>query len=153
VVHLRPSRTLLAFLFAGSLVGLLTEGAGLLVGHAANEGPRTIECAPFPMELQRHSSSEFRFTAPADQAVHLDVDFLELNGDIMLMSARPVALTAGATTAFSMPTWHVGSAIQVIASGPVQVDATLVYDGSVGQAEHRTVPCKLIPRPARGGGA
>src|SRR5215213_6983114 len=111
MTSLRPFRTLLAFLFAGSLVGLITMEAGLLVGHAQSEGAQVIECAPFPMELQRQTRSEFRFSAPANQAVHLDVDFLELNGDVM--STRTVALTAGATTEFSMPTRYVGAAIQV----------------------------------------
>jgi hypothetical protein len=97
-----PSRTLLAFLFSGSLVGLLTMDAGELIEQTQSEGASAIECAPFPLELQRQSSSEFRLTAPADHAVHLDVDFLELDGDII--STRPVALTAGAMTAFSMPT-------------------------------------------------
>jgi len=69
------------------------------------------------MELQRHSWSQFRFIAPAKQAVHLDVDFLELNGDVM--TTRPVLLSAGASLLFSMPTRYVGSAVQVIASGPV----------------------------------
>jgi hypothetical protein len=100
------------------------------------------------MELQRHSSSEFRLIAPAEQAVHLDVDFLALDGDIM--HTRPVQLSAGASTTFSMPTWQVGSAIQVIASAPVQVEATLVYDGSVGPAERKAVACHLILQPARG---
>jgi hypothetical protein len=123
-------------------------------GHLLKQPPgkgTMIECAPFPMELQRHSWSQFRFTAPPDQAVHLDVDFLEINGEVM--STRPVALIAGASTAFSMPTWQVGSAIQVIASAPVQVEVTLVYDDGAGQAERKAVPCKLIPRPARGAGA
>jgi hypothetical protein len=135
-------------LFAGSLVGLLSLGAGLLVGQAASEGPRVIECAPFPMELQRESWSQFRFSAPVDQAVHLDVDFLELNGDVM--STRPVPLAAGASASFSMLTRQVGSAIQMIATAPVQVDVTLVYDGSGGSAERKAVPCHPIQQPARG---
>ena len=147
--RLRPFRTLLAFLFAGSVVGLLTMGVGLLVGHAQSEGTRAIECAPFPMELQLESWSDFRFIAPVDQAVRLEVDFLDLDGDIF--RTRPVQLSAGATTAFLMPTRYVGSTIQVIASGPVQVEATLAYDGSVVAAERRAVPCKLILRPVRGG--
>jgi hypothetical protein len=140
----------LAFLFSGSLVGLLAVDAGQLVGQAQSEAACEIECAPFPMELQRHSTSEFRITASAVQAVHLEVDFLEINGDIL--STRPVQLSAGESTAFSMPTWQVGSAIQVIASGPVQVEVTLVYDDGAGQTERKAVPCKLIPRPARGAG-
>jgi hypothetical protein len=150
VVRLRPSRTLLAFLFAGSLVGLLTMGAGLLAGHAANEEPSAIECAPFPMELQQQSWSEFQFLAPAEQAVHLDLDFLELNGDVM--TTRLVQLSAGASTAFSMPTRYVGSAIQVSASGPVEIAVALTYNDSAGRTERKTVPCKPIPRPAHGGG-
>jgi hypothetical protein len=142
------SRTILAFLFAGSLEGLLTMDAGLLIEQAQSEGTQVIECAPFPMELLRQSSSEFRFIAPADQAVHLDVNFLELNGDIM--STRPVALSAGAATAFSMLTRYVGSAIQVSASGPVQVEVTLTYEDSAGVTERRAVPCKLILRPVHG---
>jgi hypothetical protein len=131
-------------------VGLLTMEAGWLVGHAQIEGARAIECAPFPMELQRQSSSEFRFIASADHAVHLDVNFLERDGDII--GTRPVALTAGATTAFSMSTQYVGAAIQVIASAPVQVDVTVVYDDSVGPATRQTVPCRPIAQTVHGEG-
>jgi hypothetical protein len=122
----------------------------LLVGHAQIAGARAIECASFQLGRQRESSSEFRFIAPADQAVRLEVDFLELDGDIH--HTRPLALAAGATIAFSMPTQAVGAAIQVIASGPVQIEATLVYDDSVGLPERRAVPCKFILRPVRDGG-
>jgi hypothetical protein len=109
-----------------------------------------IECAIFD-ELQRESWSQSRFLAPANQAVHLDMDFLEFNGDIM--STRPVLLAAGASASFSMLTRHVGSAIQVIASGSVEVAAILVYDDGAGQAVRKTVPCmRTLRPPARGGG-
>jgi hypothetical protein len=108
-----------------------------------------MECAPFPMELQQLSWSEFRFIAPAERAVRLDLDFLELNGDVT--TTRLVQLSAGASTTFSMPTQYVGSAIQVSASGPVEIAVALAYDDSAGQAERKTVPCKPIPRPVRGG--
>jgi hypothetical protein len=144
----RPSRTLLAFLCVGSLVGLLTIDLGRLLEQPPSTGAQVIECGPFPMELQRQSSSQFRFIAPADQAVHLDVDFLELNGDVM--STRPVALSAGASTAFSMPTRQVGSAIQVIASAPVQVEVTLAYDDIAGVTERKIAPCQPIQQLARG---
>jgi hypothetical protein len=123
--------------------------AGHLLEQPPSEGT-VIECAPFPMELQHHSWSQFRFIAPADQAVHLDVDFLELNGDVM--TTRLVQLSAGASTSFSMPTRYVGSAIQVIASGPVQAEVALVYDDTAGATTRHAVPCKLIPRPARNSG-
>jgi hypothetical protein len=103
------------------------------------------------MELQHESWSQFRFLAPANQAVYLDMDVLEFNGDIM--STRPVLLAAGASASFSMLTRHVGSAIQVIASGSVEVTAILVYGDGAGQAERKTVPCMCILRPpARCGG-
>jgi hypothetical protein len=124
-------------------------GAGLLLAPAQIEGFRAIECAPFPRELQRQSSSEFRLAASADQGVRLKVDFLDPEGEIMM--TRQVQLSAGATTAFSMPTRLVGASIQVITSGPVQVEAALAYDGSVGAAERLAVLCKPIhasgPRP------
>jgi hypothetical protein len=146
----RPSPTFLVFLFAAILFGLLTMDAGQLIEQAQSEGVSAIECAPFPIELQRQSSSEFRFTAPADHAVHLDMDFLERDGNTI--GTRPVALTAGATTAFSMSTQDVGTAIKVIASAPVQVDATVIYDDSVGPATRHTVPCSPITQTVRDGG-
>jgi len=110
----------LAFLLAGCLAGLFVVNAGQLIGQAQSEAARAIECAPFPMELQRHSSSEFRIIAPANQAVYLDVDFLEINGDIIgtlpVQRARSlrVAYSVSSSLTTKVPkagewTWHTWS--------------------------------------------
>jgi len=144
----RPSPTVIAFLLTSILVGLVTLGVGLLATPADAEGPVVIECATFPVTL--NSTSLFRFAAVSGQAAHLEVDFLEIDGDII--QTRQLDLVPGATTTFSMPTHRVGIAIQVIASAPVEVETAYVYQGSGGVLERRMVPCKHITDPVRGGG-
>ena len=143
------SRTLLGFLFAGAMVGLFTLGAGLLAGDAKAEGNLVIECGVFPPEHARPSTtSEFRFTSPTGQAGYLEVDFLTLGRQIS--ATRSVELPAGTTAVFSLLTRDVGPAVQVIAAAPVQVEATLLSDGSVGSVERQAVSCNPIQQPARG---
>jgi len=144
----RLSPALVAFLLAGALVGLLTLGAGRLTKPAIAEGSVAFECVPFPDTLD--STSELRFTALAQQAVHLDVDSLEIDRDIFRI--RQLDLAAGATAVFAMPTYRVGIAIQVIASAPVQVEAAVISDDSAGVATRHPVPCTPITQSVRGGG-
>jgi hypothetical protein len=146
----RPSRTFAAFLFAGILVGLLTLGAGLLVAPAEANEALAIECATFPLALQWHSTSEIRLTASKDQAVRLDLDFLTLDGTIT--RTDHVDLAAGMGASFTRPTWQVGAAVQVLASAPVVVEASAVYDDNVKPTVWRMVPCTRITQPVRRGG-
>ena len=142
------SPSVVAFVLAGGLVSLLTLTAGLLIKPVETVEPVVIECATFPLTLD--STSLFRFAALAGQSAHLDLDFLDLDGDII--QTRQLDLAPGATMAFSMPTRYVGIAIQVIASAPVEVETTYVAASGPGAAERRIVPCQRITEPVRGGG-
>ena len=146
----RPSRTVSAFLVAGVLVGVLSLGAGLLVGSIESAEAKAIECTSFLLEFQRQSSTEVRLTAPVDQAVLMGMDFLDLDGGIM--RPRQVQLAAGETRLVEFPLGQPVSGIQVVALAPVQIEAMVLPGGSVGPREHQPVACQPISRSTRNEG-
>ena len=138
--------TLLAFAVANLLVALLTMGAGLLTEHTASTGGVVIECPPLPGILD--GTSEFLFTAPADHAVRLQVNFLEHDGGIV--QTQEVMLAAGRSTAVVRRAQQLGEIVRVIASAPVEVYATIVYDSNVAPGGFDAEPCNPIRSPVHG---
>jgi hypothetical protein len=144
-------RTFAAFLVAGVLVGLLSIGAGLLVGPAAPDLAVATECTPASLELQRQGTSQIRLTAPFDRVALVEIDFLAPEGDILW--PRRIQLAAGTTAMIEMPLGQPVSTIQVLTSIPVQVEATLVYEDSAEESpERQALSCRPIAHPVRGGG-
>jgi hypothetical protein len=141
----RPTGTFGVFLLAGVLVGLLSLGAGLLVGDGKPAQAKPIECTSFLLEFQRQSSTEVQLTAPIGQAVLLGMDFLDLDGGIM--RPQEVELAAGATMMVEFPLGQPVSGIQIVASVPVQIMATVLHCDSAGPWERQPVSCQPASQP------
>src|ERR1051325_1723252 len=144
--RLGPSRVPVAFLVASALVSLLTLKAGQLIGYADGQAALVIECAAFPVELQRQSTALVELAAPDDQTSRVAVDFLDVDGDII--QTREVQIAPHDRTTLTLLTQYAGIALQVIASSPVVAEVTLIYQDTVGAVIHEAVPCKrLTTRP------
>jgi hypothetical protein len=144
------ARTALAWVIAAALVGGLTVEASLLVGYAQPSSSVAIECAVFPVTQHPQSTSTIRLTAPGTQAARLDLDFLDLDGDVI--QTRSLDLAPGATTTLTLPTRYVGTAVQVVATHPVLVEATLTDPNPGPNPERLAIPCQPIAHPIRAGG-
>jgi hypothetical protein len=150
-----PSRTSLMFMFMSTLVGLLTWGASRLLGDvdagAAMSSDRlAMECGPFPTEHTPGSGSEFIFVAHAQQPARLAVNLVKRDGVIVRL--HEFRLDAGYTPTFAMWPRDVERSIQVLATAPVQVEATvLVLDCCGGPTARYELSCTRIVYPARDG--
>jgi hypothetical protein len=131
--------TLLALAIGAVLQGFFTFRAGTLIAGEQQPKTRVIECVGFPGEGVRKSTSQIRLVNLSGYRANLEINFLDVDGTVL--RTRQVDLTSRATASLEVATWQVGSALQVTTLTPVSVDVTLVYDGSVGPPERRTVPC------------
>jgi hypothetical protein len=83
----------------------------------------------------------------AECVVLLGMDFLDLDGGIM--RSGEAQLATGATTALDFPLEQDASGIQVVASVPVRIEASVLHHGSAGPWERQPVACQPISRSIR----
>jgi hypothetical protein len=146
----RLPTTVTGFLLCALLEALVILEASSLIPGAEEDTSMVIECVGFPSESQRQSISHVRLFTLGERSARLALNFLDVDGSVL--ATRHVELARGGATSFEVKTWQIGSALQIIASAPVGAEVVLIYDGSIGPPERRTVPCwrATSPQPTAG---